>query len=68
MPLRYANKICYMANFTRNLPTGKYSLYYLTSKTLFQRQANSLKVGEKRFFAPILVRPLELQRVGLEEN
>ena len=63
MLLRDADKIFCMANFTRNIPTGNYSLYYLTS---FQRQANSLKAGEEMFFGPILVRLLELQRVGLE--
>ena len=31
MPLRDADKIFCMANFTRNIPTGNYSLYYLTS-------------------------------------
>ena len=34
MPLRNVDKFFYMANFTRNLPIGSYSLYYLTSKTL----------------------------------
>ena len=34
MPLHNADKIFYMANLTRNLPIGNYSLYYLTSKTL----------------------------------
>ena len=34
MSWRNADKIFYMANFTRNLPVGNYSLYYLTSKTL----------------------------------
>ena len=29
MPLRNADKIFYMTNFTRNLPIGNYSLYYL---------------------------------------
>ena len=37
MPLRNADKIFYMTNFTRNLPIGNYSLYYLTSKTLVFR-------------------------------
>ena len=37
MPLRNVEKIFYMANFTRNLPIGSYSLYYLTSKTLVFR-------------------------------
>ena len=36
IPLRN-NKFFYMANFTRNLPIGSYSLYYLTSKTLVFR-------------------------------
>ena len=31
MPLRNADKIFYMADFTRNLPIVNYSLYYLTS-------------------------------------
>ena len=74
MPLRNADKIFYMANFTRKLPIGNYYLYYLTSKTLvfqrklFQRQVNSLKTGEKKCFGPVLVQLLELQCVGLEEN
>ena len=34
MPLCNADKFFYMASFTRNLPIGSYSLYYLTSKTL----------------------------------
>ena len=34
MPLRNADKFIYMANFTRNVPIGNHSLYYLTSKTL----------------------------------
>ena len=39
MPLRNADKIFYMANFTRNLPIGNnFSLYYLTSKTLLFRR------------------------------
>ena len=33
MPLRNVDKFFYMANFTKNLPIGSYSLYYLTSKT-----------------------------------
>ena len=37
MPLRNVDKFLYMANFTRNLPIGTYSLYYLTSKTLVLR-------------------------------
>ena len=37
MSLHNADKIFYMANFTRNLPKGNYSLYYLTSKTLVFR-------------------------------
>ena len=36
-PLYNADNIFYMANFTRNLPIGNYSLYYLTSKTLLFR-------------------------------
>ena len=35
--LSNADKILYMVNFTRNLPIGNYSLYYLTSKTLVFR-------------------------------
>ena len=34
MLLPNADKIFYMANFMKNLHTGNYSLYYLTSKTL----------------------------------
>ena len=34
MPLCNVDKFFYMANFTRNLPIGSYSLYYLTSKSL----------------------------------
>ena len=37
MPLRKVDKFFYMANFTRNLSIGSYSLYYLTSKTLVFR-------------------------------
>ena len=37
MPLRNIDKFFHMANFTRNLPIGSYSLYYLTSKTLVFR-------------------------------
>ena len=37
MPLRNVDKCFYMADFTRNLPIGSYSLYYLTSKTLVFR-------------------------------
>ena len=37
IPLRNADKIFYMANFTKNLPIENYSLYYLTSKTLVFR-------------------------------
>ena len=37
MPLRNAEKVFYMAIFTRNLPIGNYSLHYLTSKTLVFR-------------------------------
>ena len=37
MPLRNADKIFYMADFTRKLPIGNYSLYYLTLKTLVFR-------------------------------
>ena len=32
MPLRSVDKFFCMAKFTRNLPIGSYSLYYLTSK------------------------------------
>ena len=32
MSLGSVDKFFYMANFTRNLPIGSYSLYYLTSK------------------------------------
>ena len=57
MPLRNIDKIFYKADFTRNLPIGNYSLYYLTSKTLvfrsklFQGQVDSLKVDEKVFWS-----------------
>ena len=37
MPLRNTGEIFYMANLTRNLFIGNYSLYYLTSKTLVFR-------------------------------
>ena len=37
MPLRNVVKFFYMANFTRNLLIGSYSLYYLTSKILVFR-------------------------------
>ena len=30
IPLRNIDKFFYMASFTRNLPIGSYSLYYLT--------------------------------------
>ena len=35
MSLRDVDKLFYMANFTRNLPIGSYSLYYLTPKTRY---------------------------------
>ena len=31
-PLRNTDKIFYMANFTRNLPIGNYSLYYISDE------------------------------------
>ena len=74
MLLCSADNFFYMDNFTKNLPIGNYSLYYLTSKTLafrwnlLYRQTNSLKAGEKKFFGSILVRSIEFLRVGLEEN
>ena len=48
MPLRNIDKIFYKADFTRNLPIGNYSLYYLTSKTLvFRSKLNSCQ--KKRY-------------------
>ena len=68
MPLRNADKIFYIANFTRNLPVLLNLKNPGSQGKLFQRKTNSLKDDQKKVFDPILVRHLELQCVRLEEN